>query len=403
MVRKGWNDMKLSIKFFALLLALALVLAGCAGPGASSQSPASSPAPASEPVSQPEPEPAPEPEPDRAVLVAAGDNLIHDVIYRQAQARSADGGFDFAPAYRHIAPIVAGADFAFINQETLLAGDALPLSSYPCFCSPTQLGDHLISLGFNLFSTANNHSLDKGLPGIQASGEYWSRQEGVAVDGCYRNEAEREAIPTLTKNGITVALVAATDHTNGIPRPDGEAGVPYIDQEEGDWEALTQRIRRAGELADFVIVSLHWGVEGSDQYTGAQREMAQTLADLGADLIIGNHPHVLQGGEFLETDRGRCYVAYALGNFISAQRGANNMAGGFLRMELVKEPGERVRMENLEFLPTVTHYGPGFEEVTVYPLDQYGPELAESHGVRQYFPGFGLEYLEDQLSRLSWQ
>lgn len=392
-VTKRW------IKFFSAFLALTLLLAGCSGPEtASTPPPETSQAAPAEP-----PAPEPEPEPDRAVLVATGDNLIHDVIYRQAQARSEDGGFDFAPAYRQIAPIVAEADFAFINQETLLAGDQLPLSSYPCFCSPTQLGDHLISLGFNLFSTANNHSLDKGVQGILASGEYWSRQEGVAVSGCYRDEAEREAIPTLTKNGITVALVAATEHTNGIPRPDGEAGVPYIDMEAGDWEALTQRVQRAAQLADLVIVSLHWGIEGSDLYTDAQREMAQTLADLGADLIIGNHSHVLQGGEFLETERGRCYVAYSLGNFISAQRGASNMAGGFLRMELVKEPEERARIEKLEFLPTVTHYGPGYEEITIYPLDQYTPELAAGHGVRQYFPGFGLEYLENQLSRLSWE
>lgn len=391
--------MKPSMKLFSLLLALLTLAAGCAGPSASTPPPPETPASTAEPA----PEPPPEPEPDRAILVATGDNLIHDVIYRQAQSRATDGGFDFAPAYQHIAPIVAGSDFAFVNQETILAGDELPLSSYPCFCSPTQLGDHLISLGFNLFSTANNHSLDQGTRGILASGEYWSRQEGVAVDGCYRDEAERETIPTLTKNGITVALVAATDHTNGIPRPQGEAGVPYIDMEEGDWEALLGRIERAGELADFVILSLHWGIEGSGQFTEAQREMAQTLADAGADLIIGNHPHVLQGGEFLETERGRCYVAYALGNFISAQRGANNMAGGFLRMELVKEPGERVKMENLEFLPTVTHYGPGYEEVTIYPLSEYTPELASGHGVRQYFPGFGLEYLEDQLAQLSWE
>ena len=79
------------------------------------------------------------------------------------------------------------------------------------------------------------------------------------------------------------------------------------------------------------------------------------------------------------------------------------MAGGFLRMELVKEPGQRVRMENLEFLPTVTHYGPGFLNVTIYPMEQYTSELADSHGVRNFFPGFGVEYLEKQLAGLRGQ
>ena len=391
--------MKRCTKLFAFLLAFSLLLSACANSTEDSSLP-----PAPSPVSSPsEPATEPAPEPDRAVLVAVGDNLIHDVIYRQAQDRAEEGGFDFSPAYRQIAPIVGAADFAFINQETLLAGDELPLSSSPCFCSPTQLGDHLISLGFNLFSTANNHSLDQGVRGIHASGEYWSRQQGVAAAGCYRNEGERNAIPCLTRNGITVALIAATEHTNGIPRPQGEEGVPYIDMEEGDWELLTGKIARARELADFVIVSLHWGIEGSALATDSQREMARTLAELGADLIIGNHSHVLQGGEFLETSRGQCYAAYSLGNFISAQRGASNMAGGILRMELVREAGERPQIEGLEFLPTVTHYGPGYQEITIYPLDQYTPELAQSHGVRQYFPGFGLDFLTDQLAQLSWQ
>ena len=79
------------------------------------------------------------------------------------------------------------------------------------------------------------------------------------------------------------------------------------------------------------------------------------------------------------------------------------MAGGILRMELVREAGERPQIEGLEFLPTVTHYGPGYQEITIYPLDQYTPELAQSHGVRQYFPGFGLDFLTDQLAQLSWQ
>ena len=135
--------MKRCTKLFAFLLAFSLLLSACANSTEDSSLP-----PAPSPVSSPsEPAPEPAPEPDRAVLVAVGDNLIHDVIYRQAQDRAEEGGFDFSPAYRQIAPIVGAADFAFINQETLLAGDELPLSSYPCFCSPTQLGDHLISLG----------------------------------------------------------------------------------------------------------------------------------------------------------------------------------------------------------------------------------------------------------------
>ena len=388
--------MKRKNRLLALGAAL-LLLFGCA-PAEGSGS--SAPLPPQEPAvfSAPDPEP---PEPVRAVLVAVGDNLIHDVIYQQARQRTGGEGYDFAPAYEKIAPLVAQGDFAFINQETLLAGDELPPSSYPAFCSPTEVGREMLRLGFNLFSTANNHSLDWRVPGIQAAGCFWEQQEDIAMAGCYCTQEEREGIAYLTRNGMTVALIAATELTNGIPRPEGEVGVLLLNE---DRELILQKLETAAQNADFVILSLHWGIEGSGYYTDGQRELAQLLAEAGADLILGHHPHVLQGGEYLETSRGRSYVAYSLGNFISAQRGAENMLAGFLQVELEKAPhGERAEIRGVDFIPTVTHYGPGYQEVSVWPLSQYTPELAAAHGVRQYAPAFGWDYLTEQLAGLDFQ
>ncbi len=385
--------MKKKNRLLALGAAL-LLLFGCApaeGSGSSAPLPPQEPAVFS----------APDPEPVRAVLVAVGDNLIHDVIYQQARQRAGGEGYDFAPAYEKIAPLVAQGDFAFINQETLLAGDELPPSSYPAFCSPTEVGREMLRLGFNLFSTANNHSLDWRVPGIQAAGRFWEQQEDIAMAGCYCTQEEREGIAYLTRNGMTVALIAATELTNGIPRPEGEVGVLLLNE---DRELILQKLETAAQNADFVILSLHWGIEGSGYYTDGQRELAQLLSEAGADLILGHHPHVLQGGEYLETSRGRSYVAYSLGNFISAQRGAENMLAGFLQVELEKAPhGERAEIRGVNFIPTVTHYGPGYQEVSVWPLSQYTPELAAAHGVRQYAPAFGWDYLTEQLAGLDFQ
>ena len=385
--------MKKKNRLLALGAAL-LLLFGCApaeGSGSSAPLPPQEPAVFS----------APDPEPVRAVLVAVGDNLIHDVIYQQARQRAGGEGYDFAPAYEKIAPLVAQGDFAFINQEPLLAGDELPPSSYPAFCSPTEVGREMLRLGFNLFSTANNHSLDWRVPGIQAAGRFWEQQEDIAMAGCYCTQEEREGIAYLTRNGMTVALIAATELTNGIPRPEGEVGVLLLNE---DRELILQKLETAAQNADFVILSLHWGIEGSGYYTDGQRELAQLLAEAGADLILGHHPHVLQGGEYLETSRGRSYVAYSLGNFISAQRGAENMLAGFLQVELEKAPhGERAEIRGVDFIPTVTHYGPGYQEVSVWPLSQYTPELAAAHGVRQYAPAFGWDYLTEQLAGLDFQ
>lgn len=375
----------------------ALLLGGC-GTSGSDGSSASSGEEGQSPVSEVQEAPV-VPETRQAVLLAAGDNLIHDVIYWQAAARTGGEGYDFGPAYERIAPLLEGADFAFINQETVLAGAELPPSSYPMFCSPTEVGEEMLKLGFNLFSTANNHCFDKGEAGLQASGRFWDSHPEAAVAGCYRTPEERDRTVLLTKEGITVALVAAAEQTNGLSLPaESQAGVLLL----SDRETLLRKLEEASAQADFVILSVHWGVEGAAAPSESQKALAQELAEAGADLILGHHSHVLQGGEFLETSRGRSYVAYSLGNFISAQVGAQNMAGGFLRVELTMEEGEAAGIEKVEFIPTVTHYGPSFRDLMVYPFSEYTPELAESHGVRAHDSRFGWQYLEDQLAALDF-
>ncbi|MEG2086733.1 MAG: CapA family protein [Angelakisella sp.] len=383
----------------------ALLLRTPAIPVSGQSEPAASSAPQSE-LSQPAtPPPAPEPPapppPKKATLVAVGDNLIHNTIYQQAAARATNGGYDFAPAYRRIAPLIAGADFAFINQETVLAGSIAPPASYPMFNSPTEVGDTVLDLGFNLISTANNHCFDKWEKGLVANLAYWDDKPRVAVAGTYRNATERNRIAALTKNGITVSMVAATQYTNGLALQDGsEAGVNLLS--ELDW--LCEQIKAAREVSDFVICSLHWGDEGSGTPNLFQKETAKRVAAAGADLILGHHPHVLQGGEWLDTEAGRSYVIYSLGNFISAQSHAFNMAGGVLNLELTMEQGERAKIvpESVKFLPTVTHYGSGYSDLCLYPLSEYTPELAAAHGVRSIDPEFGYDYLEAQLANLQF-
>ena len=344
-------------------------------------------------------EPA-QPETRHGVLVAAGDNLIHDVIYLQAQRRTGGTGYDFAPAYENIAPLVADADFAFINQETILAGAALPLSNYPRFCSPPEVGEEILSLGFNLISTANNHCFDQGQEGLNASQSFWDSHPEAAVTGSYATQDHGDRVPVITnEEGIRVALIAATELTNGLTLPTGsEGGVLLLSQ----MDTIREKLAQAREEADVVVLSLHWGAEGAFVPSDSQKELARQLAEAGADIILGHHSHVLQGGEWLTTSRGRSYVAYSLGNFISAQVGAENMLAGLLRLEFSVTEGQGVELEQVEFIPTVTHYGPGFSRLTILPLSEYTAEQAASHGVRQYDADFSLDYLQRQLGSLDF-
>ncbi|NLE06292.1 MAG: CapA family protein, partial [Crenarchaeota archaeon] len=132
-----------------------------------------------------------------------GDNLIHSSIYEQASFRAGGGGnYDFTRAYENIADLIQTPDVAVLNQETLICNDVFAPSSYPCFNSPTALGNHMIDLGFDVFTTANNHTLDKGVDGLLASLDYWASKENSTVVGVYRNLADKENIRTRDVKGV---------------------------------------------------------------------------------------------------------------------------------------------------------------------------------------------------------
>lgn len=341
----------------------------------------------------------PVPEDSMVHLTAAGDNLIHSSIYKQAQARATDGGYDFDFAYEHIKPLING-DINILNQETPICNDIFEPSTYPCFNSPTQLGDKMLSLGFNVFNHANNHILDRGVKGTEATLDYWASKNAI-VCGAYRNEEDMNDIRLRTQNDITFSFLGFTEHTNGLKVREGsDVKVIYT----SDLETIEKQITEAKKLSDVVVVSVHWGVENSHIITDAQRGLAQKMADWGADIIIGTHPHVIQDMEFIKRNDGTpVLVAYSLGNFISAQDVNNRMIGGVLDFNVRKNGvTEEITIEDVKFIPVVTHYDWGFADIRVYPFSEYTKELADAHGVRaksDFSYDFIVKTLTDNISK----
>ncbi len=238
-----------------------------------------------------------------------GDALYHTGTYKDGL--KSDGTYNYDHQLDDIRPIVQNYDLAYYNQETILGGKELGLSSYPCFNSPQEVGDAFIKAGFNLVSLANNHTLDKGTKAILNSVAYWRNQTSVMTAGSYDSESDRNRVPIGEKNGITYAFLAYTYGTNGIPVPKGKEYVVNLfskEQAQKDIEAVRDKV-------DVVLVAMHWGVEYTHTPTTEQRDWAQFLSDLGVDVIIGSHPHVIQPIEFI----GNTLVIYSLGNFISGQ------------------------------------------------------------------------------------
>lgn len=354
--------------------------------------------------SRPEIFPTAEPEPSPAVTTlkfsATGDNLIHEGIYKQAARRAQNSGkegYDFSFCFDAMREFYSAFDINWLNQETLV-NDELEPSTYPCFSTPGDMGRAAYDLGFRVFSLSNNHSYDKGASGIAATKRFWaSMPEDTIICGLY--DPESPQITMQEKEGISIAYLSYTEHTNGIPHPkNAEAQVIYTNQTD----LIEQQVKLAASKADIVIVSTHWGVEGSHKVTNAQKVLAQNLADWGTDVIIGTHPHVVQDAEWLTAEDGHpCFVAYSLGNFLNAQSKPDNMIGAILSFEIEKtvqpDGSSSTVIKDPLLNPVINHYDSHFANIRVYPYQNYTEQLANSHGVREEFPEFGISYIENIL------
>ena len=311
-------------------------------------------------------------------LLAVGDNLIHKPLYEQAQARTSDASYDFMPVYENLADMIAAADIAVINQETMMA-ESYDVSTYPCFNTPTVMASQLASLGFDVLTIANNHMLDTQSFGLIETLDLINGTEGLTSAGAFHGRDEYNQIKTVTVNDISFAFLAYTEHTNGITIPDAkESYIVYLDE----LDDVEQQVKYAQSVADVVVVSMHAGIEYSDDENDVQREFAQNVVNWGADLVIGTHPHTLQPVEYLTDENGReVPVLYSLGNFVSAQDKVRRLIGGMANVTFTKDHSTgKVTVGKPQLDIVITHYGAGFAGIKLYRLADYTETLAASHG-----------------------
>ncbi len=399
MVFSKRNKKQTARRLLVLLFACAFVvvcLAGCAGDAVSAASLADDSAQSKTALQAPSSSlPAPEPQELRVRFSAVGDNLIHNGIYMQAAERAGGNGYDFSYVYENLAYFFEPYDVNWINQETLV-NDVLPPATYPCFSTPGPLGQAAYDAGWRVFALSNNHTYDQGATGISATRAFWAGMpEDVVTPGLFTGREADNGLCLQEVNGITIAYLSYAEQTNGLPTPtDAEAFVIYT----SETDVIEAQVRHATAVADVVVVGVHWGTENSHVVNDAQRTLASQLTAWGADVILGTHPHVIQTAEWV-TDPGTgntAFVAYSLGNFLSAQAQQNQMVGLALTFELVltvQPDGTRgdAMVENIQIYPTVIHYDAGYKNIRDYMYRDYTDELATQHGTG----GFSRAYIEN--------
>lgn len=388
--------MKRNVWFLILLLGV-LLLFGCAQtppvpitvtpapaetpvPKATPAQHETTPAPTASPVPAPTPEPTPTPAPtpQTAAIGFAGDILMMETQINNA--RQPDGSYDFTGSFLPVKDLFMQADMMCVNFEGALAGEEAgyskprptappptetnptPKAPFQSFNSPDALADNLYALGVDYACTANNHSLDRGYEGLLATARCL-RRTGMLQGGTYISEEDRFTPRIMDVNGIRVGIISAAQGLNSndglIPSDARHFAVTRLTKNEELLQKEFTLCREQG--AEFIIAFVHWGVEFETEENSTQKKQTEMLIAMGADAIIGSHPHVVQPIRWAEAERDgkdiRVPVVYSLGNFISNMSNSSKPTtqyGMFLRLCLLKELTGEVRCDAVEYIPVYT-------------------------------------------------
>lgn len=306
-----------------------------------------------------------------ATLGATGDMLMHMPCVNPAL--QSDGTYDFGTYFTNFSAYVQAVDYAVANLETTLAGTAYKYSGYPQFNCPDGIIPSLKSAGFDMMLTANNHTYDTLSTG------FFRTQEVIAQYGMdhigTKPDAETDSYLIKNINGIRVGMVCYTYETNDNPdKIDLNGGTDLKEDEEplinvflkndvaGFSADLAENIAdMKADGAEAIVLYIHWGEEYQTKQNSQQKAMAQAACDLGVDVIVGGHPHVIQPLDLLTSttdDSHKTVCLYSTGNALSNQRiehmnlkTGHTEDGIFFSFTLVKYSDGTVRVEGVEVLP----------------------------------------------------
>lgn len=267
--------------------------------------------------------------------------------------------YEYNRSFQFIKPVIESVDIAIANLEVTHAGK--PYSGYPQFSAPDEISATLQNTGFDVILTSNNHSCDGGGKGVVRTLDVLDKL-GIKHTGTFRNQKERDATYPLIveEKGIKIAILNYTYGTNGltVPKP---IIVNYIDS-----AMIKADMKKAREQADYIICTMHWGTEYQRLPNAYQKNWEKYCYELGADMVIGGHPHVIQPVERKIVNGEEKLTAWSLGNFVSNQRDRYTNGGlivkaSIARNENVDGKGNRIELRAASYLLEYVH--PKFEGI----------------------------------------
>ena len=326
-------------------------------------------------------------------LAATGDLLMHVAVMNTGKTSA---GYNFDSIFTYFKNYVSAADLATANLETTLASNnnGYAYKGYPRFNCPDEIVDGAINAGFDLLLTSNNHAYDTSTTGLNRTVDV-IREKGILNLGT-KDTADEPDFLVVEENGIKLGLMCYTYETNRSPdkkAPNGltmkKADAPLMNTfDYTNLDLFYKEVRNSmtqmdTQGADAVVLFIHWGNEYQTKQNKKQTEIAQALCDLGVDVIIGGHPHVVQPVDLLTSSKDESHKTvclYSMGNAVSNQRRAKmNLKTGhtedgvLFSVTFARYTDGTVILESADLLPTWvnldTHPETGKKAYMILPLD----------------------------------
>lgn len=271
-----------------------------------------------------------------ASVLAVGDIMFH---LPQVQEAYTEQGYDFSMSFEKVRTLITQSDLAIANFETSI-NESKKLSGYPRFNSPPEVLEGISKTGFDLMVTANNHCMDTGVEGAENTIEL-IKKNGMIPLGTGDKQYKSSIIDV---NTIKLGVLAYTTTINGLKAPEGFVSMADEGQIKKDIDAIKDN-------CDFVIVYMHTGVEYARDVSEEQTRLFRAVADMGADCVLGSHPHVAQRSELYDTRGKKVLINYSMGNFLSNQNDKYTDVGTMTKLIIKKQSGATY-LANFEIIPT---------------------------------------------------
>ena len=290
-------------------------------------------------------------EPITFTLTSLGDTLCHNTQYWDAY-NSKTNEYDFSYVYEDIKNYTLSSDITIGSLETTFAGKEKGYSNYPTFNTPDSLATALKNIGVDVVSLAGNHALDYGYTGLCRTIDVFDNI-GLSHLGTYKTAEDQEKILIKDVKGVKIAFINYTYGTNGIPLPSGkDFCVNLIDK-----DFIKKQINQAKEQnVDMIVACMHWGTEYRTTANSEQKDLANFLFENGVDVILGNHPHVLEPMEkktitLQDGTTKDVFVVYALGNFTADQRDEITRDSAILNLTITKNSNGKISIDKVNYIP----------------------------------------------------